>query len=169
MHGRLRLVPALVGWLLVLRMSIQAKRILTVSGLLAVVVLGADLLLGMIPARPSSAVRTAQSFVDGLRDSKLQQAYQLTTRRGEVGGSLAEFQAVVRQQWPATAPAFVRFKEARPFQSYGNRLRRWLHGREADPPQLWLEFSVGGVPFTVREIHGLDGEWKVDYFESHAG
>ncbi len=150
-------------------MSIQAKRILTVSGLLAAVVLGAGLLLRMISAQPRSAIKTAQSFVDGLRDGKLQQAYQLTTRRDEVGGSLAEFQAVVRQQWPATAPASVRFKEARPFQSYGNRLRRWLHGREADPPQLWLEFSVDGVPFTVREARAGGGEWKVDYFESHAG
>ncbi len=150
-------------------MLIRAKRILTVSGLLIAVALGVGLLLRMIPAQPSSAIGTAQSFVEGLRDGKFQQVYPLTTRRGEVGGNLAEFQAVVRQQWPATAPASVRFEAVRPSQSYGNRLRRWLYGRDADPPQLWLEFSVDGVPFTVREMRGDGGEWKVDYFESHAG
>lgn len=133
------------------------------------VVLCAGLLLRVIPAQPGSAIKTAQSFVDGLRTHELQQAYQRTTQRGEVGSSLAEFQAVVRRQWPATAPAYVRFEAVRPTQSYGNRLRRWLRGQEVDPPQLWLEFSVGGVPFTVRETRGHDGEWKVDYFESHAG
>ena len=68
-----------------------------------------------------------------------------------------------------TALASVRFEAVRPFQSYGNLLHRWFHGREVDPLQFWLEFSVDGVPFTVRETRGHGGEWKVDYFESHAG
>ena len=150
-------------------MLIRAKVIWMTSGLLAVVVLGASLLLQMVPAQPRSAIKTARSLVDGLRARELERAYRLTTRRGEVGGSLAEFQAIVRQQWPATIPTSVRFETVRPFQSHGNRLRRWLHGREVDPPQLWLEFSVDGVPFTVREVRAGGGEWKVDYFESHAG
>ena len=150
-------------------MLIRAKKVWMMAGLLAVVVLGAGRLLQMVPVRPRSAIKTAQSFVAGLSAHELERAYQLTTRRGEVGGSLAEFQAAVRQQWPATTVASVRFEAVHPFQSYGNRLRRWLRRREVDPPQLWLEFSVGGVPFTVCEIHGSDREWKVDYFESHAG
>ena len=150
-------------------MLIPTKKVWMLSGLLAAVVLGACLLLRVIPAQPGSAIGTAQSFVDCLRVREVTHAYQLTTQRGEVGRSLAEFQAVVRQQWPATTPASVRFEAVHPFQSYGNRLRRWLHGREADPPQLWLEFSVDGVPFTVRETRVNKGEWKVDYFESHAG
>ena len=140
-----------------------------VFGLTVAVVLGVGLLLRVIPAQPSAAIATAQGFVDCLRARELQRAYQLTTQRSEVGSDLAEFQTIVWQQWPTTAPASVRFEAVRPFQSHGNRLRRWLHGQEIDPPQLRLEFSVGGVPFTVRETRGPSGEWKVDSFASHAG
>lgn len=126
-------------------------------------------LLRVVPARPGAAVRTAQDFVECLRAHDLERAYRLTTRRGEVGGSFEEFRGVVRQQWPAAAPVPVRFVAVGPFQSYGNRLRRWFHGREADPKEVWLEFSVGGVPFGVRAARTDGGEWKVSYFQSHAG
>ena len=66
-------------------------------------------------------------------------------------------------------PGAARFVAARPFQSYGNRLRRWWQGRPVDPPQCWLEFSVDGVPFQVREVRTDGGGWEVDLFQSHAG
>ena len=74
-----------------------------------------------------------------------------------------------RQQWPRTPPTAVRFLAARPLQSYGNRLRRWLEGREADPQEMWLEFSIDGMPFEVREARRDGGAWKVDFFQAHAG
>ncbi len=150
-------------------MLIRTKTVWMTCGLLVAVILGVGSLLRAIPARPSAAIGTAQSFVDALRVHELERAYQLTTRQGEVDDTLAEFQAVVRQQWPTTAVASVRFEGVHPFQSYGNRLRRWLRGQEADPPQLWLEFAVDGLPFTVRETRQHPGAWKVDFFESHAG
>ena len=107
--------------------------------------------------------------MDCLRSDELERAYRLTIRRGEVGGDLGEFQTVARRQWPTAAPASVQFLGVRPRQSYGNRLRRWLRGQSTDPPEMWLEFSVDGVSFEVRERPTDDGGWKVDFFQSHAG
>ena len=137
--------------------------------LLVAFVLGVALLLRTVPARPGSAIQTAQSFVDGLRAHELERAYRLITQRSGVGASFGEFQGIVRQQWPGTPPALIRFLAVRPFQSYGNRLTRWLQGRATDPAELWLEFSVDGTPFEVRETRADGGEWKVDSFQSHAG
>ena len=131
--------------------------------------LGVGLFLRLVPARPETAIQTAQSFVDCLRSHELEQAYQLTTRQSEADRSFAEFQGIVRQQWPGAPPVSVRFLAAHPSQSYGNRLRRWVHGQEVDPQELWLEFSVDGMPFQVREARVGGGEWKVSYFQAHAG
>ena len=131
--------------------------------------IGAGLFLRLVPARPEKAIQTAQSFVDCLRSHELEHAYRLTTRQGEVGKSVGEFQKVVRQQWPGARTVSVRFLTAHPSQSYGNRLRRWSNGQEVDPQELWLEFSVDGLPFQVREARVGSGEWKVSYFQAHAG
>ena len=36
-------------------------------------------------------------------------------------------------------------------------------------PELHVGFSVGGVPFEVREKYVGKEEWKVSYFQAHAG
>ena len=132
-------------------------------------VFGTFLLLWTVPARPTSAIRHAQSFVDCLGSHELERAYRLTTQRGEVGRSFGDFQGIVRQQWPGVTASPVRFLSARPAQSYGNRLRRWFQGREIEPPERWLEFSADGVPFQVRETRAGGREWRVSSFQSHAG
>ena len=133
------------------------------------VMLGAGVFLRTVPARPGQAIRTAEKFVDCLRTQELLQAYQLTTQRGDVGKSFADFQKVVRQQWPEGAAAPVQRLAVSPFQSYGNRLRRWLRRQEIEMPEVHVEFSVGGMPFEVRERYVGRGEWKVSYFQAHAG
>ena len=137
--------------------------------LVAVVALGAGWLLHAVPVRPGQALRTAERFVELLQAQDLSGAYGLTTQRGDVGRSLEEFQSVVRRQWPGDRSAMVRRLAVGPFQSYGNRLRRWLRGQQVEMPELHVEFSVGGVPFEVRERSTKDGEWKVSYFQTHAG
>lgn len=131
--------------------------------------LGAGWLLRAIPARPGRALQTAEKFVELLKAQDLPGAYQLTTRRGGVGSNLEEFQTVVRQQWPGGTSATIRRLAVGPFQSYGNRLRRWLRSQQVEMPELYVEFSVGGVPFKVSERYTKDGEWKVSYFQTHAG
>ena len=150
-------------------MTKRAKVTWIVSLGLLVSALGVGLFLRLVPIRPERAIRTAQNFVDRLRSHDWEQAYELTTRQSDVGKSLGEFQGIVRRQWPEAPPASMRFLAARPFQSYGNRLRRWVHGQEIDPKEMSLEFSIDGLPFEVREKRVGRGEWKVSYFQSHAG
>ncbi|HTD15823.1 MAG TPA: hypothetical protein VK673_11625, partial [Chthoniobacterales bacterium] len=54
------------------------------------------------------------------------------------------------------------------FQTYGNRLRRWLGGRKVDPDSIGLEFEAG-PPVEVRVVSSPDGKWRVTYFQTHAG
>ena len=107
--------------------------------------------------------------MDCLRSHELEQAYQLTTRQSEVSRSFGGFQSIVRQQWPGAPPVSLRFLSVHPSQSYGNRLPHWVNGQEIDPQELWLEFSVDGMLFQVRETRVNGGEWKVGYFQAHAG
>ena len=147
-------------------------RPITLWIVLAVVAVGAvvvGLLLRTVPAQPRQAIRTAEKFADCLKTQELPQAYQLTTQRGDVGKSFTDFQKVVGQQWPEGTTGPVQRLAVWPFQSYGNRLRRWLRGQEVEMPELHVQFSVGGVPFEVRERYVGKGEWKVSYFQAHAG
>ena len=149
-------------------MTKRAKATWTATLGLLVGASGVGLFLRLVPARPERAIRAAQNFVDCLRSHEWERAYELTNRQSDVGKNLGEFQGIVHQQWPGAPPAPAQFLAVRPFQSYGNRLRRWVHGQEMDPQEVSLEFSVDGVPFEVRETR-VGGEWKVNYFQSHAG
>ena len=149
-------------------MPAQSKIIWVSAGVLASV-LGASLYAWVVPAQPRPAIQTAESFVGFLKGRKLEQAYRLTTQKDEVGRSLTAFQTIVDQQWPGVPTAPVKRLAVGPFQSHGNRWRRWMQGREVELPELRVEFSVGGVPFEVRERNAGHGEWKVSYFQSHAG
>ena len=146
------------------------SKIVVLSVVVAVALaLGTGWLLRTVLARPGGAIRTAERFVELLKAQDLPGAYRLTTQRGGVGGSFEEFQRVVRRQWPGDGSAAVRRLDVGPFQSYGNRLRRWLRGQPVEMPELYVEFSVGGVPFKVSERYEKNGEWKVSYFQTHAG
>ena len=150
-------------------MSVRTKAIWVVGASPVAFVPGAALLLRLVPAQPRPAIQTAQSFVACLQAHEPERAYRLTTQQSEVGTSLGEFQGIVRQQWPGKAPNAVQLVAVRPFQSYRNRLRRWFRGQAMDPAEQWLGFSVGGLPFEVRETHADGAGWKVDHFQSHAG
>ncbi len=150
-------------------MRIRPAILWIVLAVLVTGILGAGVFLRTVPARPGQAIRTAEKFVDCPKTQELTQAYQLTTQRGDVGKSFVDFQKVVRQQWPEGTTAPIRRLAVSPFQSYGNRLRRWLQGQEVEMPEVHVEFSVGGMPFEVRERYVGKGEWKVSYFQAHAG
>ena len=110
-----------------------------------------------MPARPEAAIQTARDFVNCLRSHEWERAYELTAQKSNMGKNFAEFQSIVRQQWPTATPASIRFLTVHPFQSYGNRLRRWAYGQTIDPQELWLDFSVDGLPFQVRERRWVAG------------
>ena len=150
-------------------MHIRSKVRWLAAGALPIVLGLIFLGMHLVPARPGAAVQRAHHFVRFLQVGAWEQAYALTDQQTAVGKTLGDFRRLVARQWPGTPPASVRLLSVRPFQSYGNRWRRWAAGREVEQTVLHLEFTVDGVPFEVRERYAGHGEWKVNYFQSHAG
>jgi hypothetical protein len=112
----------------------------------------------------------SRNFIDRVQAGDLDGAYMLTSREASVGSSFAGFEASIRRQmgidaFPAERP--VELIGTRGFQSYGNRLRRWITGRKIDPDQVSVDYFIG-LPFEVRLKSNDKGEWRVTYFQSHA-
>jgi hypothetical protein len=145
------------------------------GGVLAALVLAMAIAAVRVQYIPSEAVSLSIAFVDLIRSGDIAKAHELTTKDGGVGRDLAAFTDKVDREWgghdgdrgPADrGPAEVR--DVRPFQSYGNRLRRWISGRSMDAAETSLDLSVGGLPFEVRVVHLRGGGWRVRYFQGHA-
>lgn len=114
---------------------------------------------------PGAAKRVAQEFVDRLQAAQFARAHQLTVRNnGYVGTTPAEFEGIARRQFCKV----TRLAGTSPFQSNGNRLRRWLGAREVEMPEVRVEFE-GACLFGVSVRHVGAGQWLVYSFASHAG
>ena len=115
---------------------------------------------------PSAAMRVAQAFVDRLQAGKFAQAHELTVKNNDyVGTTPAEFERIARRQFCGAIHLVSTF----PFQSNGNRLRRWLAGAEVEMPEVRVEFAEGACLFGVSVRHQGAGQWQVYSFASHAG
>jgi hypothetical protein len=55
-----------------------------------------------------------------------------------------------------------------PFQTNGNRLRRWVSGRGVDEPELQMEFD-GACPLRVTLRLSAGQGWQVVKHGTHAG
>ena len=55
-----------------------------------------------------------------------------------------------------------------PFQTNGNRLRRWVSGRGVDEPELQMEFD-GACPLRVTLRWSAGQGWQVVRHGTHAG
>lgn len=62
--------------------------------------------------RPAIVVRTADQFITFLQIGKLEKAHELTLKTGAIG------------------------------QTYGNRVRRWLYGRNVDVDQISVGYTI---------------------------
>jgi hypothetical protein len=114
--------------------------------------------------RPQEAISQAQKFVDLVQTNKLVEAFQLTFKNERVGKTDLEFADIVKRQLCNVNTQTTTF----PFQSNGNRLRRWFDGRPIEPPEITVEFSgscLFGVSLRFVDANG----WKVYFFQSHAG
>jgi len=120
---------------------------------------------------PRSAKDISRQFIDLVQNGDLAQAYRLTNQGMYVGRTFSTFETNIRRQFAANA-----FPTHRPVefngnrsgsQSYGNVLRRWLHGRTIDPDEVSLDYNVG-LPFEVRLSSDGHGHWQIIYFQSHA-
>ena len=114
--------------------------------------------------RPQGAIAHAQKFVELVQLNKLSDAYQLTFKNEIVGKTDGDFAAAVKRQFCPVTEQTTTF----PFQSNGNYMRRWISGRTVEPREVTVEFT-GSCLFgvTLRYVEG--DEWKVYFFQSHAG
>lgn len=117
------------------------------------------------PHTPASAIAEAQAFVDDVEQGRFAAAHARTARNGATGTTLEQFQAhAARNLCP---PAQVGY--TLPLQSHGNRLRRWLAGREVDEPQVTVEFQGSPCLFGIVLQRTRAGQWRIVRFASHAG
>lgn len=115
--------------------------------------------------RPAAAIATAQAFVRDVEQRDYTAAFGRTLAGPATGTTPAELQANAQRQ--LCPPARVDYTA--PFQSHGNRLRRWASGRALDEPQVRVEFAGNPCLFGITLRRTAQGQWKVAGFASHAG
>jgi hypothetical protein len=150
--------------------SKRAKAVL--YGLTAAVVLtiGAAYALTRLRYLPREPLKISRNFVDRIQAGDFERAYLMTDQGASVGRTLAAFEANIRHQLAVDAFPMHRPVElvgAHGFQSYGNRLRRWIMGRKIDPDEMSCDYFVG-LPFEVRLRSDDRGGWRITFFQSHA-
>jgi hypothetical protein len=120
---------------------------------------------------PAEAVEISRRFISLVESDNLREAYALTTQDSLCGTTFEAFETKTRNRISqivfADRPPIQWVGVRSGFQTYGNRLRRWLARRKLDPDTLSLEFTVG-APFEVRLVSSEQGKWKISYFQTHA-
>ena len=121
---------------------------------------------------PLEAIALGERFLSLIKAGNFTEAYSLTTRDAMSGRTLEQFQSNVRHRValdPMAQKQTIEWRGAHGgFQTYGNRLRRWLAGRKIDPDVIGLQFDAGS-PVEVRVVSSPEGKWRVTYFQTHAG
>jgi hypothetical protein len=112
-----------------------------------------------------------ERFLSLIKAGNFAEAYSLTTQDAMSGRTQEQFESNVRHRVAIDSLIQKQTIEwrgvHRGFQTYGNRLRRWLAGRKVDPDIIGLEFDAGS-PVEVRVVSSPDGKWRVAYFQTHA-
>ncbi len=132
-----------------------------VASLLALIGTGVWLQAEYTPVEP---IKLAQEFVDLIHTKQFAKAHQLTMKNSFVGTTPEALEEISQRQMCAV----TRMVRAFPFQSNGNRLRRWASGAEVEMPEVNVEFD-GGCLLSVRVRRVGAGDWKIFYFATHAG
>ena len=114
---------------------------------------------------PTEAIATAQAFVRDVEQRDYAAAFGRTLAGPATGTTPLQLQTNAQRQ--LCPPA--RLDYTLPFQSHGNRLRRWAAGRTLDEPQVRVEFVGSPCLFGITLRRTADGQWKVVGFASHAG
>ena len=121
---------------------------------------------------PPDAIAVAERFISLIKAGNFAEAYSLTTQDALPGRTLEQFESnVAHRMGRLNEKQSVEWRGERGgYQTYGNRLRRWLAGRKLDEDRISLEFELAGVvPVEIRLVSSPDGRWRVVYFQTHAG
>lgn len=132
---------------------------------------GAGLIL-WLQATPANdqVIAVADEFLLQLEHGRIEQAYALTLReRSLFGADLASFARISARQlcgrgrWQAVW--------THPPQSRGNRLRRWLTGREVEMPSVTVRYdgAPNPCPISIELRRDEHGAWRVFNFQRTAG
>jgi hypothetical protein len=153
-------------------MSSHSKPLLLLLLLGAVIATGTFAFWGLHQRYiPPEAVDTSRRFISLIETGNLREAYALTTQDDLSGATFEAFETRTKNRIDQIVfvahPPIQWLGERGGFQTYGNRLRRWLAGRKLDPNLLNLEFTVG-TRFEVRLVSAGEGKWKISYFQTHA-
>jgi len=153
-------------------MSSHSKTLLFLPLFIGVIAIGTVAIWGLHQRYiPLEAVETSRRFISLIESGNLRDAYALTTQDDSSGATFEGFETRTKSRIDQTVfaahPSIRLIGERGGFQTYGNRLRRWLVGRKLDPSLLSLEFTVG-TPLEVRLVSVGEGKWKISYFRTHA-
>ncbi len=127
---------------------------------------------------PSEPKKIAQEFLQLLLDEKYDEAFTYTTHNKDVGSTIKRLKKRARYELQSVSSKSkkieLRVNSVSPPQSYGNRLRRWVQYRQVEQDQISVDFVISGkdiyLLFEVRlSYNHKKDDWKVIYFQSHAG
>ena len=118
------------------------------------------------PSAPTEAIGLAFRFIADLQEAKINDAYELTDKRGDVGTDVRMFAANEDVAFLSSSRHPVSLSWVKPAQSWAQRIVSIIRGARVDPDVLYVNFYVG-LPFLVRLRHTQRG-WAVSYFEVHA-
>ncbi|MFZ2266822.1 MAG: hypothetical protein WAV95_04510 [Azonexus sp.] len=136
-----------------------------VAALLSAILLGSAAIAWLqAEHEPSAPIEVAQAFLAHLEARQVARAYELTTQSGPLGSTLGQFETLASR----LPYGNTRLLGSHPFQTNGNRLRRWAAGREIEMPEVHVEFS-GQCLLRVTLRRTLGGQWRVSKLSSHAG
>lgn len=142
----------------------SAKRLAMALG--AAIALGSAAILWLKALHePSAAIEVSRAFLGHLEAHRLAQAFALTTQDGTLGNSSEQFASRLPEHRHCGMLAVI---GTSPRQSNGNRLRRWIAGRQVEPPEVSIEFS-GKCIRRASLRRNADGQWRISNFGSHAG
>ncbi len=141
--------------------------------ILTILIVGLLVALGIVFSRnlytPPGAIRVSEEFVQRLSSNQLEAAYELTEKNQLVGENFADFKIKVSRNWYSALKMKPALVGSHPPQSYGNRWKRWLQGREVEMPEVTIQYLVNGIPnFKVRLVYLGNQQWRVMDFQSTA-
>lgn len=127
--------------------------------------------LPRIEYRPSNAITFSDNYLALLMTDKTDEAYSLTEKNAIVGVTLEEFRDKVRRECVCHGVSRehkITLHYIFPRQTYGNRLRRLVYGRNPDMDRISIDYHVDGVPFEITVASRRNGKFAVVNFQAHA-
>lgn len=127
--------------------------------------------LTRIEYAPSDAIAFSNRYLTLLMEGNTAEAYILTEKNSVTGITFAAFRDKINKECTRhgviTGEKIV-LTHTSPRQTYGNRLRRLIQGRNPDIDSISIDYHVGDVPFGIRLTSRGNGKFAVINFQTHA-